>query len=50
MIALLIGAVVVNSPLARLVGLGVVGKEREPDRYATGLRFIGKWVLRLAII
>jgi uncharacterized membrane protein YadS len=50
MIALLVGAIVVNSPLARLVGLGVVGKEREPDRYATGLRFIGKWVLRLAII
>ena len=50
MIALLVGAVVVNTPLARLVGLGVVGKEREPDRYATGLRFIGKWVLRLAII
>ena len=50
MIALLVGAVVVNSPLARLVGLGVVGKEREPDRYATGLRFIGKWVLRVAII
>ena len=50
MIALFVGALVVNSPLARLVGLGAVGKEREPDRYATGLRFIGKWVLRLAII
>ena len=50
MVALLIGGIVVNSPLARIVGLGVVGKEREPDRYATGLRFIGKWVLRLAII
>ena len=50
MIALLVGVVVVNTPLARLAGLGVVGKEREPDRYATGLRFIGKWVLRAAII
>lgn len=50
MIALLLGAVIVNTPLARLIGLGVVGKEREPDRYASGLRFIGKWVLRLAII
>lgn len=50
MIALLIGAVVVNTPLARLIGLGAVGKEREPDRYAPGLRFVGKWVLRLAII
>lgn len=50
MIALLLGAVVVNTPLARLLGLGSVGKEREPDRYAAGLRFVGKWVLRLAII
>ena len=50
MLALLIGAVIVNTPLARIVGLGAVGKEREPDRYASGLRFIGKWVLRLAII
>src|SRR6195952_4323284 len=50
MLALLVGAVIVNSPLARVVGLGAVSKEREPDRYASGLRFIGKWVLRLAII
>jgi uncharacterized integral membrane protein (TIGR00698 family) len=50
MIALLVGAVIVNTPLARVLGLGAVGKEREPDRYAAGLRFIGKWVLRLAII
>jgi uncharacterized membrane protein YadS len=50
MIALLLGAVVVNTPLARALGLGAVGKERQPDRYAAGLRFIGKWVLRLAII
>jgi uncharacterized integral membrane protein (TIGR00698 family) len=50
MIALVLGAVVVNTPLARALGLGIVGKEREPDRYAAGLRFVGKWVLRLAII
>jgi uncharacterized integral membrane protein (TIGR00698 family) len=50
MIALLLGAVVVNTPLARVLGLGSVGKEREPDRYAAGLRFVGKWVLRVAII
>jgi len=49
-IALFLGALVVNTPLARIVGLGAVGKEREPDRYAAGLRFTGKWVLRLAII
>lgn len=49
-LALFLGALVVNTPLARLIGLGAVGKEREPDRYAAGLRFTGKWVLRLAII
>ncbi|MDB5219021.1 MAG: hypothetical protein JWO86_6948, partial [Myxococcaceae bacterium] len=50
MIALFLGALVVNTPLARVLGLGGVSKEREPDRYAPGLRFVGKWVLRLAII
>jgi uncharacterized integral membrane protein (TIGR00698 family) len=49
-LALLLGAVIVNTPLAGLLGLGAVGKEREPDRFAAGLRFVGKWVLRLAII
>jgi uncharacterized membrane protein YadS len=50
MLALLVGALIVNTPLARILGLGGLGKEREPDRYAAGLRFVGKWVLRLAII
>src|SRR4030095_6081234 len=50
MLALLLGAIVVNTPIARMLGMGTVGKERQPDRYAAGLRFIGKWVLRLAII
>lgn len=50
MIALLLGAIVVNTPIARMLGIGGKTKEREPDRYASGLRFIGKWVLRLAII
>ncbi len=50
LVALLLGALVLNTPLARVVGLGAVGKEREPDRYAAGLRFTGKWVLRLSIV
>lgn len=50
LIALFLGALVLNTPLARLVGVGAVGKEREPDRYAPGLRFTGKWVLRLSIV
>src|SRR6185369_3384223 len=35
---------------ARLFSLGPVGKEREPDVYAAGLRFTGKWLLRLSIV
>ena len=51
LIALLIGALVLNvPPLARAFGLGPVGKEREPDRYAAGLRYTGKWILRLSIV
>jgi uncharacterized membrane protein YadS len=50
LVALVAGALVVNTPLRRLIGLAVVGQEREADRYAAGLRYTGKWVLRLAII
>src|SRR5205085_7382268 len=50
LLAMVLGALVLNTPLAAVVGLGSVGKEREPDRYASGTRFVGKWVLRLAII
>jgi uncharacterized membrane protein YadS len=50
LIALVLGAVVLNTPLARVVRLGPVGKEREPDVYAAGLRFTGKWILRLSIV
>jgi uncharacterized integral membrane protein (TIGR00698 family) len=32
------------------VGIAPPGEEREADRYATGLRFVGKWVLRLSIV
>ncbi len=50
LVALLLGALVVNTPLRRAIGLAVPGDEREPDRWAAGLRFVGKWVLRLGII
>ncbi|MBX3217748.1 MAG: putative sulfate exporter family transporter [Labilithrix sp.] len=50
LVALVLGALVLNTPLARLVRLGPVGKEREPDAYAPGLRFTGKWLLRLSIV
>jgi uncharacterized integral membrane protein (TIGR00698 family) len=50
LLAIALGAIVVNTPLRRIVGIALPNVEREPDRYANGLRFAGKWVLRLAII
>lgn len=50
LVAMILGALVLNTPLARVVGVGAAGKERERDRYASGLRYVGKWVLRLAIV
>jgi uncharacterized integral membrane protein (TIGR00698 family) len=50
LIALILGAALLNSPLRVAVGLTPSSAEREPDRYASGLRFTGKWVLRAGII
>jgi uncharacterized integral membrane protein (TIGR00698 family) len=50
LIALVLGAAVLNTPLRRLFRIELPGEEREPDIYAPGVRFCGKWVLRLAII
>jgi uncharacterized membrane protein YadS len=50
LVALVIGTAILNTPLARVVRVGPIGKEREPDVYAPGLRYTGKWVLRLSII
>ncbi len=50
LIALLLGAALLNTPARRLIGLQLPSAEREPDRYAAGLRFTGKWALRLGII
>jgi uncharacterized integral membrane protein (TIGR00698 family) len=51
LIALLLGVLVLNVPVLRTaVGLALPSPEREPDRYASGLRFTGKWVLRLGIV
>lgn len=48
--ALLLGALILNTPLRHAVKLALPSAEREPDKYAPGLRFTGKWVLRLGII
>lgn len=50
LIALLLGALLLNTPLRAAVGIAMPSAEREPDRYAAGLRFTGKWVLRAGII
>jgi uncharacterized integral membrane protein (TIGR00698 family) len=50
LIALLLGALILNTPLRLLIGLSPPTLEREPDRYAAGVRFTGKWVLRASII
>jgi len=50
LLALGFGVLVLNTPLRGVIGLRLPGAEREPDRYAPGLRFTGKWVLRLGII
>lgn len=50
LLALVLGAALLNSPARRLVGLELPSAEREPDRFASGLRFTGKWVLRLGIV
>jgi len=48
-IAIFLGILVLNTPLSRWIDLGA-RTDRDTDRYERGLRFTGKWVLRLAII
>jgi uncharacterized membrane protein YadS len=50
LIAIVLGVVLLNTPLRRVIGLELPGPDREPDRYAPGLRWVGKWALRLSII
>lgn len=50
LVALILGVTLFNTPLRKIVGLAPPSLSREPDRYAAGLRFTGKWVLRGGII
>jgi uncharacterized integral membrane protein (TIGR00698 family) len=50
LVALLLGVILFNTPLRRLAQLAPPSISREPDRYAAGLRFTGKWILRASII
>ena len=48
-VAIGLGVLVLNSPVAGWLGLKV-DSGREGDAYERGLRYTGKWVLRLAIV
>lgn len=48
--AVVVGALVLNTPLRRIFGLALPSVDKEQDRYAAGLRFTGRWLLRLAVI
>jgi uncharacterized membrane protein YadS len=47
LLALFLGAALRNTPLGRLFG---IGSGVAVDRYAAGLAFTGKWLLRLSIV
>ncbi|HVY40927.1 MAG TPA: putative sulfate exporter family transporter [Polyangia bacterium] len=48
LVALLLGSVVVNSPLGR--GLGLGARDRGRNRYGIGLAFVGKTILRGSVV
>jgi uncharacterized integral membrane protein (TIGR00698 family) len=48
LIALLLGSLVVNSPLGRWLGLAA--RDRGRNRYGSGLAFVGKTVLRGSVV
>ena len=48
-VAIALGALLLNSPAAGWLGLAVE-RGREGDSYERGLRFTGKWLLRLAVV
>lgn len=50
LIALVFGALVVNTPLRNVIGMARPGTPGHQDQYGPGLRFVGKWVLRASII
>lgn len=48
LLALLLGSLVVNSPLSKWLGLGA--NDRGRNRYGAGLTFVGKTVLRASVV
>jgi uncharacterized integral membrane protein (TIGR00698 family) len=48
LLALLLGSLVINSPLAKWLGLGA--NDRGRNRYGAGLAFVGKTVLRASVV
>jgi uncharacterized integral membrane protein (TIGR00698 family) len=50
LIALALGALVVNTPLRHLLGSASAADLRDRSRYAPGLKFVGRAVLRFAVV
>ncbi|HEX4404798.1 MAG TPA: putative sulfate exporter family transporter [Polyangia bacterium] len=48
LVALILGSVVINSPLGRWLGVGP--HDRGRNRWGTGLNFVGKTVLRVSVV
>jgi len=48
LLALLLGSLVINSPLGRWLGVGV--HDRGRNRWGAGLNFVGKTVLRVSVV
>jgi uncharacterized integral membrane protein (TIGR00698 family) len=48
LVALILGSIVVNSPLA--AWLGLAARDRGHNRYGAGLAFVGKTVLRASVV
>jgi uncharacterized integral membrane protein (TIGR00698 family) len=48
LVALFLGSLVINSPLAKWLGLGA--NDRGRNRYGAGLAFVGKTVLRVSVV
>jgi uncharacterized integral membrane protein (TIGR00698 family) len=48
LVALFLGSLVINSPLAKWLGVGA--NDRGRNRYGAGLAFVGKTVLRVSVV
>jgi uncharacterized membrane protein YadS len=50
LIALALGALIVNTPLRRVLGSASAAELRDTSRFTPGLKFVGRTVLRFAVV